>query len=537
MSPQTHPRLRPIEIKRLLQGGRWYFHLRDQLALAGKELLVPQELGPVLLRFDGEHDLAMIRAEALLHGGVSLSPAELLELVEHLDTALLLDGDRFEAAKRAARAAYHAQPFRPPALAGGVYPADPDELEAHLGVYDLRATAAIADSAAVAGVLSPHIDYARGGFVYAQGWRQAGEAARSATQVIVLGTDHYGSAGRLTLSRQRYATPWGVFAADPELERALESALGAETAYAEELHHRTEHSVELAAVWLHHLRRGEPVRLLPILCGHSGPFLAGGIPGNDTGLAAAIELLRQAVADGALVVVAGDLAHVGPVFGDPLPFGPIERSAVRAADMALVAACSFGAGAALTAVAELEDRYRICGLSPPALDCSQPGGGASLQCGGVYAAGRSNNARSCWMAYEFGFDVVRIEVDEVEIDPGEEREFEIEAFSGDVSAHIAASEGAMQDLLRAIDSAAQDPMARPGGPWEPQLPQMRGFIFHPRIFLEHSEAHPPTSDAEDEIDFWELILDDEDGSRLMLRTSEPTLRAFQRRIADVLFSA
>lgn len=141
------------------------------------------------------------------------------------------------------------------------------------------------------------------------------------------------------------------------------------------------------------------------------------------------------------------------------------------------------------------------------------------------------------MAYEFGFDVVRMELDEIEVSEGEEREFEIEAFSGDVSAHIAAAEGTLQDLLRGIDSSAQNPDARPGGPWEPQLPQMRGFIFHPRIFLDHSEIHPPVNDADEEIDFWELILDDEDGSRLMLRTSEQTLRALQRRIAEVLFSA
>jgi hypothetical protein len=141
------------------------------------------------------------------------------------------------------------------------------------------------------------------------------------------------------------------------------------------------------------------------------------------------------------------------------------------------------------------------------------------------------------VAYEFGFDVVRIEVEEVEVAPGEEREFEIEAASGDISAHIAATETSLRDLLRAIDTAIQDPNARAGGPWEPQLPQMRGFIFHPRIFLEHSEAHPPVADDEEEIDFWELILDDEDGSRLMLRLSEHTLRTFQRRVADVLFNA
>ena len=140
------------------------------------------------------------------------------------------------------------------------------------------------------------------------------------------------------------------------------------------------------------------------------------------------------------------------------------------------------------------------------------------------------------MAYEFGFDVVRIELEEVAVDDGDEREFEIEAFSGDVSAHIAASEAALQELLRAIDGAATEPEARPGGPWEPQLPQMRGFFFHPRIFLDRAEVHPPTDEDDDDADFWEMILDDEDGTRLMLRTSEQTVRSLQRRIAEVLFS-
>jgi hypothetical protein len=129
-----------------------------------------------------------------------------------------------------------------------------------------------------------------------------------------------------------------------------------------------------------------------------------------------------------------------------------------------------------------------------------------------------------------------MELEEVDVEGSEEREFELEAFSGDVSAHIAASPASLQQLLRAIDDAAQDPSARPGGPWEPQLPQMKGFIFHPRIFLDHAEVHPPTNDPEDDVDFWEIILDDEDGSRLMLRASEQTVRSLQRRIADVLFS-
>jgi len=64
MIAQTRPRLRAVEIKRLHHRGRWYFHFHDQLSLAGSDLSVPIELAPALALFDGEHDLAMIRARA-----------------------------------------------------------------------------------------------------------------------------------------------------------------------------------------------------------------------------------------------------------------------------------------------------------------------------------------------------------------------------------------------------------------------------------------------------------------------------------------
>jgi hypothetical protein len=43
---------------------------------------------------------------------------------------------------------------------------------------------------------------------------------------------------------------------------------------------------------------------------------------------------------------------------------------MRAADQALIEACAGGAETALAEVARLEDRYRVCGLSPLALALS-----------------------------------------------------------------------------------------------------------------------------------------------------------------------
>ncbi|HLZ71313.1 MAG TPA: AmmeMemoRadiSam system protein B [Dehalococcoidia bacterium] len=362
----ARPQLRPLEIKRLRQDGHEYFYLRDMLSLSGEELLVPLELGPALALFDGEHELPVIRARCLLGAGLDLAPTDLLELVRRLDAALLLEGERVEQVKREVLAAFRAAPCRPPALADRVYPGELAALRNQLAAFELRAERAPAPQGAVAGVLSPHIDYARGGPVYAAGWRQAADAARAAKRVILLGTDHAGGGGRLTLTHQQYATPFGPLPTDVALVNALAGALGEEQAFAEELHHRNEHSIELASVWLHHARGGEPLSVLPLLCGHPGPFLSARTLAGG-GIERAIELLREAVAGGALVVVAGDLAHVGPEFGDPRPFGAAQRAAVEAADRAALAACSAGAEALLREVGTIEDRYRLCGLTPLAL--------------------------------------------------------------------------------------------------------------------------------------------------------------------------
>ncbi|HEY7293878.1 MAG TPA: AmmeMemoRadiSam system protein B [Dehalococcoidia bacterium] len=366
MSLPVRPRLRPLEIKRLRQDGHEYFYLRDLLSLSGEELLVPLELGPALALLDGEHDLPVIRARCLLSAGLDISPADLVELVRRLDAALLLEGERVERVKRAVLEAFRGAPCRPAALADRVYPGEAAALHGQLMAFELRAEQAAAPEAEVVGVLSPHIDYARGGPVYAAGWRQAQRAACAAKRVIMLGTDHAGSGGRLTLTRQQYATPFGTLPTDLELVDALEAALGVERAFDEELHHRNEHSIELASVWLHHARGGEPVSVLPLLCGHPGPFLGSGSLDGD-GLAGVLDILSRVVADGALVVVAGDLAHVGPAFGDMQPFGPAERAAVQAADRAALAACSDGVEALLREVGRIEDRYRICGLTPLAV--------------------------------------------------------------------------------------------------------------------------------------------------------------------------
>jgi predicted class III extradiol MEMO1 family dioxygenase len=231
-----------------------------------------------------------------------------------------------------------------------------------------------------AGILSPHIDFARGGTVYAATWQAALPAVASADLVVVFGTDHHGSAGRWTTTLQRYATPWGTLPADESTVSTVAATLGEELAFDEELHHVREHSIELAVVWLHWtLRRAgvaNPPPVIPILCGSFHCFTrpASGsdsedkcsLPEDDAKTAAALDALASAMRGRrVLVVSAADLAHVGPAFGDEAALDSAQKADLALADEDVLRAARSGdAGQLLARLRAEQDRRRVCGLPP-----------------------------------------------------------------------------------------------------------------------------------------------------------------------------
>ena len=177
----------------------------------------------------------------------------------------------------------------------------------------------------------------------------------------------------------------GTLETDKELVKSLAEGLGGESAFEEEEHHIREHSVELALVWLHYIlrkaqRNGKGPRVLPILCGHMGSYVYGG--GESEGgekLEFVVTELQKAMEDRkTLVVAAGDLAHVGPAFGDPTPWGRNERAYLKRADeSSLDAICAGDSERFLEDIRAERDRRRICGLTPIYLALRALGDGVS----------------------------------------------------------------------------------------------------------------------------------------------------------------
>ena len=194
-----NPRFRAIQTIPMTHQGQPSLLLRDPLRVTDRMLVIPQQLAPLLALMDGTRSIDELRASLMIRFCLRLGLSELEQLVHQLDQALFLDSERFLEACRVTLARYRQAPFRYPTSAGASYPTDADELAAMLDGY-------LADQDVAPfrgrGVICPHIHYERGGQVYAQVWGRAADAAREAEVAVIFGTDHNGSDGALTLTRQ-----------------------------------------------------------------------------------------------------------------------------------------------------------------------------------------------------------------------------------------------------------------------------------------------------------------------------------------------
>src|SRR5262249_34575265 len=144
-----------------------------------------------------------------------------------------------------------------------------------------------------------------------------------------------------------------------------------------------EHSIELEVVFLQYLYEGKrPFRIVPLLVGSfQDCVLTGRPPADREDVGRMVEALRAAereTPEPICCLISGDLAHLGPKFGEELPVGPAQLRHSRGQDDVLlgrvVAADPLGY---FRAVAAEGDRRRICGMPPTwvALEAARPGKG------------------------------------------------------------------------------------------------------------------------------------------------------------------
>jgi len=341
--------------------------LADPLGIVDRTLFLPAALAPLLPLMDGSRNLGTLRTGFELRTGIPLSPRVIENLILELDASRLLDNAQFAQAVEEATEDYRQAKSRKPIMAGRSCPGDARELASLLQGYIDAAGETPAWSSDVKGIISPHIDFPRGGPVYGKAWAAATPAVKDAELIVILGTDHNGGEGQVTLTRQSYETPWGVVPTEQEVVDKIAALAKEDTVFGGELRHRCEHSVEAALIWAHHLRRDRACRVVPILCGSFESFIRQNVnPSTSSAVSATINALREAAGRRrTIIVAAADLAHVGPAFGDLLPLDLAARARLEAQDRRLLEILGKADPEAFLAEVRADgDQRRICGIPP-----------------------------------------------------------------------------------------------------------------------------------------------------------------------------
>jgi AmmeMemoRadiSam system protein B len=375
--PQLRPHLAAAPEDRQ---GR-HFVIWDQLRLSENTVrLTALELEWVQL-FDGTRTLRDVQAEAMRLVGGQLIPLDVFgRLVTALDGALFLDGPRFREQADA--------PIRPPACLASYEP-EPGPLRRQLerlfqGPNGPGLPGRVAADGKLRAALVPHIDYARGGATFAWGFKEVVERTPAALFVI-LGTSHY-SGHRFTLTRKHFQTPLGVVPTDQAYIDRLVGHYGDGLFDDEWLAHFPEHSIELEVVFLQYLYEGQrPFRIVPLVVGSFQDCVEFGrhpTEADDIGrMVRALRAAERETPEPICYLISGDLAHIGPKFGDPDPVAAVQLENSRLQDEVLLrrAAAADPAGYFRVIADELDGR-RICGLPPTftVLEALRPGRGRLL---------------------------------------------------------------------------------------------------------------------------------------------------------------
>jgi AmmeMemoRadiSam system protein B len=340
--------------------------LRDPLLFSRAVVIVPPPLVPLLLLFDGRKTEADLR-EALVRVSGDLRVGGLVDqLVRALSENGFLEDEAFERMRAERLAAFAAAPQRGAAHAGAAYPAEADALRERLAAWMDGSVPHSADG--IVGIAAPHVSPEGGLRCYRDAYASLGTHHRERTCVI-LGTSHYGEAGRFGLTRKPFVTPLAEARVDLELADELAGRCGP-ALQEEDYCHAIEHSIEFQVVFLQHVL-GPEARILPVLCGPLGRAgAAGERPEDQPEVARFLEGLAElAVAHGdrLLWVLGVDMAHMGRRYGDPFEARAEEgpMAAVAGRDRERIEALSAGDAAGFwDQVRGPLDELKWCGASP-----------------------------------------------------------------------------------------------------------------------------------------------------------------------------
>jgi len=372
---QPIPALRQaLEAVPVQEKGQPLFLLRDLEDIATQAVALSPAGLALATCFDGKRSAAEVAALLAKHTGHLLKTEEVIGLAQDLEKSLLLETPQADERRRKILQEFRDAPVRKASAAGRSYPGEALKLSKHLGRFFKdpkgpgREFASAPAAPAPLGLFVPHIDFARGGPVYAWAYQALSES-RPPDAVVALGVAHMSPNSPWVMTPKDFATPYGDVPLHRELYDDIRSTLWYDPRD-EEWVHRSEHSLELQAVWLRYLWRDQTPPWVPILVSSFERFAADQPPSRIGTVEGALlkmgEALRRRASRGErILILAGvDLSHVGPRFGDQEDVTAEAKKLIEEKDRAtLEHALRLKADDFYLSVVSEGNQRKVCGLS------------------------------------------------------------------------------------------------------------------------------------------------------------------------------
>lgn len=370
MTTDRLPRLRFVEAYPIEQEGQAVYLLRDPTGYAGGSMTATAEALFIMQHLDGAHTLDAVMRSFQKAFGQPASPQDIRQLIDWLDQHFFLETELFARRKQQVDSEFIQSETRPfTCFETNVPPKDlREKLDRCFGDAGFcPGPQIVADKPGLSGLIAPHIDYDRGGAVYGAAYGEL-FSRFSGDTIVILGTNHQPAQTPIILTDKDFQTPLGTVRTDRDLVARLAEQIPGDP-FADQIAHRREHSVELAATMIAYAGRCESVRIVPILVsGVNDRIELGQSPDDSTELSGTIGALRELVGarrGKVMLIASADLAHVGQQFGDSFVLDEPLLGRLKDKDHQSLEFVKQGDAQGFAGyIAKEKDQRNVCGLGP-----------------------------------------------------------------------------------------------------------------------------------------------------------------------------
>ena len=367
------PKIRNINAFLTKISGQDMICLQDPAGINEEMIFVSPDTFFIISLFDGQHSLLDIQSEYMRRFGQLLYTEKINEVIDDLDSRLLLDSDKFRDFKRQMYDEFIKSPVRTAIFAGKGYDKNEERLKDQINNYFTSPEGpgrVNLDKSAkdIKGVVAPHIDFSRGGTCYAFAHKEIGEASE-ADIFVVLGTAHVETDNFFALTLKDFETPLGILETDKFFINSLEKRCKGNL-FVDELVHQREHSIEFQCIFLQYLFGGQKkIKIVPILCGSFHKMVAQNtLPDEDPQVREFLMALKETISSSdrkVCLIASADLAHLGLQFGDRHSMSSEKLQEISREDLQMLKYVeNVDPNGFFLSIQKENDKRRICGLSP-----------------------------------------------------------------------------------------------------------------------------------------------------------------------------